>query len=323
MNAGPACPLCGGSAPKTFVRTWREWSLWECPDCGAGFCDPFREPGPAYYEGHEGLYAAAVEETTDPMSFEYDEGLARLTRTLPRGARVLDAGCGAGGFLRRLRAAGFEASGADFNPRRVRALRDLGFEVFEGGLPDFAKTGPAPFDGAAMFEIVEHLTDPAAWLAAALSVLKPGAPFVLGTPNRDRTFDPFRGPGMEEVDNPPHHLTRWSAPALRRLLERAGFEVLECRPLANPLPLVQLMLRNSLRLGLSARAAGTAAPSSSAPAAAPSAPSARAKTTAALVRAKEAVLNGAARAAYPALRAAGSVLGWQGTILFAAARRPS
>ncbi|HEX4046217.1 MAG TPA: hypothetical protein VH309_00190, partial [Elusimicrobiota bacterium] len=75
MSAGPACPLCGGTAPKAFVRAWDGYELYDCPDCGAGFCAPFKNPGPEYYERKKDVYAASLQETTDPTSFEYDDAL--------------------------------------------------------------------------------------------------------------------------------------------------------------------------------------------------------------------------------------------------------
>ena len=136
-NAELVCPLCGSAAPKTFVRAYGEYRVLDCPDCGSGFSDPFRNPGPEYYEHNADLYSIKIESRPDPMSFEYREGLALLQRELPRGARVLDIGCGAGGFLHSAKAAGFAIVGLDFNPARSAALRERGFDVFNGDLPGF------------------------------------------------------------------------------------------------------------------------------------------------------------------------------------------
>jgi SAM-dependent methyltransferase len=322
MSAGPSCPLCRSGAAKTFVRERAGYTLWDCPDCGAGFCDPFKNPGPEYYEHNQDMYSVKLESTTDPMSFEYDEALDLLTRTLTPGARLLDVGCGAGGFLHRARAAGFAVSGVDFNSERAKALNASGFEVFHGSLPAFGRASAATYDAMTMFEIVEHLDDLAVWLDAAKSLLKPGGLLIVGTPNRERSFDPFVGPGLEEVDNPPHHLTRWSASALNRALSRACFEVSDCRALAYPLPLVRLMVRNSLRFGLATKALGVEQLRHS-PAADAAVPPSGAGAVRGLVAIKEAVLNAGAWLTYPLFRAACALFGWEGPILFAAARKPS
>ncbi|MEK7383312.1 MAG: class I SAM-dependent methyltransferase [Elusimicrobiota bacterium] len=313
------CPLCAARAPMIFVRRWAEYRLYDCPDCGAGFCDPFKNPGSGYYEQKSDLYAVSVSEKTDPMTFEYDEALALLRREVPSGGRLLDVGCGSGGFLHRARAAGFSVAGLDFNSARARALKAGGFDVFHGGLPEFTRGAtPASFDAVTIFQVIEHLDDPLAWLKSAKSLLKPGGLLVVGTPNRDRTFDPFKDPSITDVDMPPHHLTRWNARALSRLLTRGGFTVIECRPLAYPLPVLQLILRNSLRLGLAVKALNVDqlrhAPAGDA------APGARAALVKSLVGVKQTLLDAAAWTAYPFFRAAYAAFGWEGIVLFAAAK---
>ncbi|MBI4387245.1 MAG: class I SAM-dependent methyltransferase [Elusimicrobia bacterium] len=317
------CPLCRSQTAKSFVRVWREYRLYDCPDCGGGFCDPFRNPGESYYAHFEDLYPNRAQTTTDPMSLEYDECLRFLRRDKPRGKRLLDVGCGGGGFLNRARGEGFEVSGLDFNKTRLEAIRaQLGIEtVYYGSLTDFARSHPSRrFDVITLFQVLEHLDDPGLWLDAAHFLLEPEGVLFIGVPNRERTFDPFRGPGMEEIDNPPHHLTRWSARSLKGILERHSFHVVEVKSLEVPLPLLALMLRNALRLGIATKAlkvdqlqhikeeAGLSARS-------------RQTVIRGLVTLKERTLNSLAWAIYPVFRLAGTAFGWQGVVLVCAARR--
>jgi SAM-dependent methyltransferase len=317
MSGALRCPLCGSAAGKTIVRDWREYKLYDCPDCGAGFCDPFKNPGPEYYREKKDIYSTDVSETTDPTTFEYDEALARLSRELKPGAEMLDVGCGAGGFLHKARAAGYRVTGLDFNPARVNALKARGFDVFEGGLPEFA-AGRAPgfVDAVTIFQVLEHLDDPAAWLNAAKGLLKPGGLLIVAVPNRERAFDPFQGPGMDEIDNPPHHLTRWNSTALTGLLSRSGLNVVEVFSPGYPLPLAKLLFRNTFRLGLATRALKV---DSLRHAPAEGAPSAGAVHAA--VAAKSAAMDGFVWLFYPVFRAACGLFGWQGVPLVAVARK--
>jgi SAM-dependent methyltransferase len=315
----PICPLCASAAPKNFVEQHGDYRLYDCPDCGLGFCDPFKNPGHEYYEKCQDMYSVSVEEYTDRTSFEYDEALKLLARELKPGARVFDAGCGAGGFLHRLRDAGFAASGLDFNTARVEGLRARGFDVYAGGLPDYARgAAPASYDAVTLFEVIEHVDVIGDWIEAAKSLLKPGGIFIVGTPNRDRTFDPFQGAGLEEIDYPPHHLTRWNVKALAGALSRRGLEVMECRPLGYPLLQLCLIMRYKIRFGMATRALKVEqvryAP------AGPSAP-AGSGLVLFLVKVKEAAINAFTWAIYPFFRIAYAAFGWQGVILFAAARK--
>ena len=323
MSAAPPCPLCASPAPKAFVRDWREYKLYDCPDCGAGFCVPFKNPGPEYYQQKKDIYLSDVEETTDPASFEYDEALARLARGAAPGARLLDVGCGAGGFLHRARAAGFSAAGLDFNPARVAALRARGFDVFAGGLPEFARrAAPASFDAISIFQVLEHLDDPAAWLGAAKSLLKPDGLLIVAVPNRDRTFDPFKGPGLDEIDNPPHHLTRWDSAALSRLLTRSGFVVAELFAAGYPLPLARMLFRNTFRFGLAVRALNVDQMRHAPSAATAVSSGIKERAVRLAVAIKSAVLDGIVWTGYPFFRLAAAAFGWQGVPLVAVARKP-
>lgn len=311
------CPLCSAAGVKKFVRSYGAYNLYDCGACSIGFCEPFKNPGPEYYEHKPEIYSASLETTTDPTSFEYDEALALLSRELPSGARVLDVGCGAGGLLHRIRGAGFAAAGVDFNSERVAALRAAGFEIFEGGVVEYGKKNTAPFDAITMMEIIEHLDNPAQWLAAIRGLLKPGGLLIVGTPNRARTLEPFVAE-MEQVDSPPHHLTRWSQEALSRFLATNGFRVAQCRPLGVPRAQLQLIARNFFRFGMAAKtlAAARTAESAQTPAPAPAA----ARFLRMLVAVKSAAIDAAVVVIYPLFSAAYRVFGWQGVILFAAAR---
>lgn len=313
------CPLCGGGGPKLFVRDWGKYRLYDCAECGVGFCLPFKNPGPEFYAQFEDLYPHQAQKSTDAMSEEYDECLNSFPGDV-RPQRLLDVGCGGGGFLYRARNRGFQVTGIDFDKARLDLIRSgLGIEdVFCGSIDDFARARPGDrFDAITMFEVLEHLDDPARWLDAARSLLKPGGRLFLGVPNRDRTFDPFQGPGMEELDNPPHHLTRWSVKALERFVEGRSFEIMKIKSLGVPRPLFALLLRNRLRFGLATRALNVDQ-IRHAPAGKELQPGSGMIRF--LVFAKEAVINGFSFLLYPVFVAAFKLFGWRGVILFCEAR---
>jgi len=319
------CPLCGSGEPKAFIRDWKDYKLYDCPACGAGFCLPFKAPGAAYYAGNTDVYPHRAAETTDPRTSEYDECLSFLQAAPLKSRRLLDVGCGAGGFLNRARGLGFEVSGLDFNKARLEAIRSqLGIQsLYCGSLEDFAQSHPTErFDVVAMFQILEHLDDPARWVRAAASLLSPGGFFIVCVPDRDRTFDPFRGPGMDEIDNPPHHLTRWSVAALKTFVENQSLKVLDCKSLGVPRAMLAFILRHRLRLGLATRSLGVDEVQHARPEALTGAMARRARVMHALVAVKEGMIDAAAFLAYPFFLLAFRAFGWRGAALYCAARKP-
>ena len=75
----------------------------------------------------------------------------------------------------------------------------------------------ASYDTAICIEVLEHVPDPFAAVAAIARVLKPGGVVVLSVPHLSR---------LHEV---PHDYYRYTEYGLRAMLERAGLEIVELR----------------------------------------------------------------------------------------------
>jgi SAM-dependent methyltransferase len=124
--------------------------------------------------------AAHDEAMQDEHGFIW-EAMLRTIDTDLTGARVLDAGCNRGGFLRLLAdsariGAGFgydPASGAIADARRLTADRPLTFEVADT-VPD----GWGGFDLAFSHEVLYLLDDLVTHAAALFTALKPGGAYV-------------------------------------------------------------------------------------------------------------------------------------------------
>jgi 2-polyprenyl-3-methyl-5-hydroxy-6-metoxy-1,4-benzoquinol methylase len=120
----------------------------------------------------EGYYAV---ERTDMV--------AELPRPL---GRVLDVGCGEGGTGRALRAAGAsEIWGVELMPEaaeRARAVLDgVVCAPVEEALASEAL--PGPFDTICCYDVLEHLVDPPAVLAALSRLAAPGGRLHISIPN--------------------------------------------------------------------------------------------------------------------------------------------
>jgi SAM-dependent methyltransferase len=214
-GAGDGARLVAGARADLGVDEVR---FLRCGACGVELADPMRAWSAGNYPAEE--YG---------LAFDHLRALEILSRT-PR-SRLLEIGCAEGAFLERAAALGHHATGIDFTAPAVEAARRRGLDAHVGDVAALrAVTGGAETFGAvAMFQIIEHLTDPDAVFAEIASVAAPGALLLVGCPS-DRRYT-RRVPHPERIgrsdfwDWPPQHTLRWSESSLRAFLGRHGWRV--------------------------------------------------------------------------------------------------
>jgi O-antigen biosynthesis protein len=97
---------------------------------------------------------------------------------------VLDVGCGAGEVGRTLRAAGADrVEGIEINPEMAERARETLDAVHVGAVEDVLEELGGPFDTIVLYDVLEHLVDPAAVLRALHAVAAPGARVHVSVPN--------------------------------------------------------------------------------------------------------------------------------------------
>lgn len=229
-----ACPACGSAAPPRPVEDYadpvagRRYALKECAACAVVFSEPREAVGPDWYEAAGPLRGR--EPSGDPRK---DWRFARfLEAGLPPG-KVLDVGCGEGGFLLLARERGWEVSGFDYDRRvvdlaRAKGLSDVRAEEFSAFMRSRAD---GEFDAAVLFDVLEHVPEPRAFLREVRRVLKAGGVLAVTLPDARRPL-PF---GRELHDYPPMHFTRWTGEALAGFLEREGFRMVRVESSGLPL----------------------------------------------------------------------------------------
>jgi SAM-dependent methyltransferase/uncharacterized membrane protein len=143
-----------------------------------------------------------------------------LARLLPAGsARVLDAGCGTGGFIRSLRAGqpGWQVTGVDLSPVACGLARErTGAGIVEGSITalPFADSS---FDAAVTGDVLYHVEDVAAALRELARCVRPGGVVLVNEPAY-RWLWSYHDNAVESK----HRFTR---PELVALFEAAGLQV--------------------------------------------------------------------------------------------------
>lgn len=112
---------------------------------------------------------ASVFRDTTRLYLEYPQHivappLIRFVRKYASG-RILDLGCATGNYCLHLKGLGYDIAGADIQPEYVRIAKSRGVEAFliQDGVP----LPDRSFDTILLFEVLEHLPDPAAVLREA------------------------------------------------------------------------------------------------------------------------------------------------------------
>ena len=156
----------------------------------------------------------------------------------PRGLRVLDLGCGGGHNGALLKRAGArEVVGVELHAGAAAQARKRLDAVVQGDLAhlDLAQLGDEPFDAILASDVLEHLADPEAVLARALTHLRPGGAVVVSLPNVAHVVVfanllmkrwPRRSSGIFDRT----HLRFFAKRDMVRLLEGAGLRVLLVQP---------------------------------------------------------------------------------------------
>jgi 2-polyprenyl-6-hydroxyphenyl methylase/3-demethylubiquinone-9 3-methyltransferase len=191
----------------------------------------------------------------------HDLNPARLNYVAERvrlaGARVLDVGCGGGILSEALARAGAQVTGIDLAPRVLDVARlhlhESGVQVDyrETSVEVLAAEAPASFDAITCMEMLEHVPDPGAVIAACAKLLKPGGCLFASTLNRTPAAFAVAIAGAEYAMNllprGTHHYAQFIRPSeLSASLRAAGFELEDLSGIAyNPFARRARIVRNT------------------------------------------------------------------------------
>ena len=112
-----------------------------------------------------------------------------IDRRLPRDARVLDVGCGAGLASEALAALGHSVLGLDAAEAAIAAAeahaggQGLPLQYRAGSVEELVAEG-ARFDAITALEVIEHVADPPTFLRLLARLLAPGGMLFVSTLNR-------------------------------------------------------------------------------------------------------------------------------------------
>jgi SAM-dependent methyltransferase len=204
------------------------WPLVECCGCGVLALHPqptAEELRAAYSTEYYGSSRRKFIAPVAALIGLFQGGRARMvSRRVPRGGRILDVGCGNGGFLLQMHKRGFAVEGTEWTAQSAaRVPNDAGIRVHVGDLLDLALSEQR-FDAITMWHVFEHLRHPDRTLVKLRALLKPRGWLMLSLPNVESTqARRYRTHWFHH--DPPRHLFGFGPHSLAQLLDDSGFRI--------------------------------------------------------------------------------------------------
>ena len=231
-----SCPQCAGRYWTPLIEAQDphagDGGLWfavvQCDSCGTCFTNPRPDPGSIgqfygdSYNPHQKHHQPRGKLPWNPGRWLTRPRVEKRPFPLHGQGRLLDFGCGAGGFLAVMHRRGWRVTGIDASAQMAERIRtELGLTAFAGTLPH-PELEPESFDLITMWHSLEHVHDPMPVLREARDLLAPGGRVVLAVPNIDSL--PFRWFGRHWFGlDLPRHLTHFTPTSLQQMLQRCGF----------------------------------------------------------------------------------------------------
>ncbi len=251
------CKLCGSFNSEPFVRE----DLVRCPDCGLVAVSSHSEQdelnalyGESYYRSQNSREIGYTNYIADEANIRRTarRRLRRLQRHVRTG-KLLDVGCATGFFLDEARRAGWSTAGLDVSGYAVQyARQQFGLDV-QCGMLESVALPPESFDLVTMWDVIEHVADPARTIRRAGRLLREDGVITLATPDVDSVPARLAGSGWVGYKLSGEHVTFFSKRTLSQMLEDAGFTVLQTGHIGKHVPLALFRDRLGMYFPLMAR----------------------------------------------------------------------
>ncbi len=225
-----ACYLCGGGEfllRKGSVRDDPDAQIHQCDACGLVFLSGLKPKDLTEFYQTGGMHAGAESEipveTWLKETARDDERRFESFREQITNNRVLDFGCGAGGFLLRAATVAGSVTGLELEQRFVPHFKKNALEVHA----DIADIPPgAQFDVITAFHVLEHLPDPRDMLMQFKKFLAPSGNITIEVPSADDALlTLYNSEPFSRFTYWSCHLYLFNAHTLSVLAKQAGLRV--------------------------------------------------------------------------------------------------
>lgn len=236
-----ACNICGSTDYRVLIEpTVTEFdpaevltaskgvrgtqTIVRCGECGLTYVNPRIETSlvaESYRLAEDDVYTRGAAGRTHT----FRQCVRKISRWKKPPGKLLDIGCAAGFFVAEARKFGWDAAGIEPSEYLVDWGREhLGENLVKGTLKqgDF-KDGK--FDILTMWDVLEHVTDPLGELTECFRICKPGGMLIINYPDFGSLLARIAGKRWWFLLS--NHLYYFTPDTMKKILEKAGFEVLK------------------------------------------------------------------------------------------------
>jgi len=254
-----SCPLCGGTRYKTLYEPWNinvdprqvlsasggvrgTQYIVKCDDCDLIYVNPRPRPDIVMNS-----YAASVDQVYVGAGATRETTFRRCVQTVEKYAKrgkMLDVGAAAGFFVKAAHDLGWDAMGVE--PSRWLAeygSSKLGVNIIPATL-QAASFPDNSFDVVTMWDVLEHVPDPADDLRETLRILRPGGMLLVNFPDAGTWLARLAGKNWWFFLSV--HLTYFTQSTLKKMLLKVGFVGFKSYPHYQVLNLGHLMKMGAL-----------------------------------------------------------------------------
>ncbi len=225
------CPVCG-SAKNRRLWSFQHHTFVRCPECHLVYQNPqplvqqlaerYDEEYFAYEKANEERYFELMKLGLEDLDFK------SLTSRIPDEKKtIIDIGCATGRLISHLKESGFQVQGAEIcRPSAEYGIRSYGVPIHIGTL-ESGRFPSGSFSIVHCSHLIEHLTDPHAFLEEIGRILSPSGLVIISTPNIAGFQARIMGPKWRSAI--PDHVVLYSKRTLKILLEANGFEIVRIK----------------------------------------------------------------------------------------------
>ncbi len=257
--AARACIACGGERERFLYRR-NGCGIFQCVCCGlgrteeAGF-DPTSYYTTDYFSGEHADGYADYLGAEKVLRAEFAHAVAFLRRFRPSG-RLLELGCAYGFFLQEARGY-FDVTGIELAEEAAGFARRSGLNVLSGIADAGTLRQVGRVDAVVLLDVIEHLPDPRATLAAAVEHLEPGGVVMITTGDFGSLAARAMGANWRLM-TPPQHLWFFTHDSMAQLARGLGLALVQFDHPWKTVPLSLIAFQLQRMIGLPARKAAAA-----------------------------------------------------------------